>query len=137
MTRRRCSHFHWQEGCLGEGAGGSRWCGFPAATMEVSCVVAQDRTGSCLIGSGGAEVDIWYVVFQGVLEGIRKGEIVSSGAVHNSAPKEGSMGRGMRQDSLGRGRGRGRVAGMVFVLSTLSRAGRVARRLGGSMAVIW
>lgn len=45
--------------------------------------------------------------FQAVLEGIRKGEIVSSGAVHNSTPKEGSLNRGMRQDSLGRGRGRG------------------------------
>lgn len=64
-------------------------------------------------GSVYQEADVWFLVFQGVLEGIRRGEIVSSGAVHNSAPKDGSLNRGMRQDSLGRGRGRGRGAGML------------------------
>lgn len=43
---------------------------------------------------------------------------MSSGAVHNSAPKEGSLNRGMRQDSIGRGRGRGqgRGVGMYLVM---------------------
>lgn len=43
---------------------------------------------------------------QAVLEGIRKGGIVSSGAVHNIAPKEGLLNRAPREDTS-RGRGRG------------------------------
>lgn len=79
------------------------------------CTEWESSVGRVVFGgSVWQEVDEWHVVFQAVLEGIRKGEIVSSGAVHNSAPKDGSLNRGMRQDSLGRGRGRGRGAGMVY-----------------------
>ncbi|CAM6016332.1 unnamed protein product [Sphagnum balticum] len=41
-----------------------------------------------------------------VLEGIRRGEIVSSGAVHSAISKEGILNKGPRED-YGRGRGRG------------------------------
>ncbi|KAL3676449.1 hypothetical protein R1sor_026397 [Riccia sorocarpa] len=44
-----------------------------------------------------------------ILEGIRKGEIVSSGAVHNSTGKEATVGRGREDPVRGRGRGRGTV----------------------------
>ncbi|CAM6091961.1 unnamed protein product [Calypogeia fissa] len=46
---------------------------------------------------------------EAVLEGIRKGEIVSSGAVHNAAPKEPAVGRTREDPGRGRGRGRGIV----------------------------
>ena len=78
--------------------------------MEVSGILVGIES---FIGESARQnVNVWYLVVQAILEGIRKGEIVSSGAVHNSAPKEGALNRGMRQDSLGRGRGRGRGAGM-------------------------
>lgn len=83
--------------------------------------------GRFLYGDGvWQEFDRCCVVFQGILEGIRKGEIVSSGAVHNSAPKDGSLNRVMRQDSLGRGRGRGRGAGMFCVNECFEGSGTVA-----------
>ncbi|KAL2608476.1 hypothetical protein R1flu_027049 [Riccia fluitans] len=44
-----------------------------------------------------------------ILEGIRKGEIVSSGAVHNTTVKEAAVGRGREDPVRGRGRGRGIV----------------------------
>lgn len=60
---------------------------------------------------------------QVVLEGIRKGEIVSSGAVHNSTGKDNSttvvttVGRGRlaAEDGPGRGRGRGRGIGTAMM----------------------
>lgn len=56
---------------------------------------------------------MFAVDVQAVLEGIRKGEIVSSGAVHNIAPKEGLLNRGPREDAS-RGRGRGRGTNVFF-----------------------
>lgn len=52
---------------------------------------------------------------QAVLESIRKGDIVSSGAVHNTASKEGLLNRGPREE-ISRGRGRGGGGGMVLTL---------------------
>lgn len=56
-----------------------------------------------------------------MLEAIRKGEIVSSGAVH-TGPKDLPLNR--TRDEVGRGRGRGRGAGMLRL--PLSRRLRVA-----------
>jgi hypothetical protein len=50
-----------------------------------------------------------------VLEGIRRGEIVSSGAVHSTISKEGILNKGPRED-YGRGRGRGQGLGNFYAL---------------------
>lgn len=94
----------------------------PRRECGSSCLlVGIPRTESLFEGNAAQKSNLWYLVFQAILEGIRKGEIVSSGAVHNSAPKEGSLNRGMRQDSLGRGRGRGRGAGTLPIFQCRER----------------
>lgn len=49
-----------------------------------------------------------------MLESIKKGDLVSSGAVHNTASKEGLLNRGPREE-ISRGRGRGGGGGTVVI----------------------